>query len=92
MANHTLLAFKRRHNADGTWDSICLRCYRTVANAQDPSWLPLQQDNHTCALVDLHLWVEDRYEYGSMACQDLPIADFVSKTRRVVSFESWDLK
>jgi endogenous inhibitor of DNA gyrase (YacG/DUF329 family) len=86
MANQPLLAFKRRHNADGTWDSICLRCYRTVANAQDPAWLPLLQGNHTCALVDLHLWLEDRYEYGSMACQESPIADFELKTCRIISF------
>lgn len=31
MAHGTLLVFMRRHNEDGTWDSICLQCYRTAA-------------------------------------------------------------
>jgi hypothetical protein len=92
MADQMLLAFKCRRNADGTWDSICLRCFRTAAHAQDPACLPFLQGIHTCALVDLHLWVDDRYEYGSIACQHLPLADFVSKTRRVIHFESRNVK
>ena len=32
--------FARRHNADGTVDSICLKCYRTAATAEGESQLP----------------------------------------------------
>jgi DNA-binding NarL/FixJ family response regulator len=56
MANRTLLAFRRRHNEDGTWDSICLRCYRTAATARDASWLPLLQSTHTCDPMEIHAW------------------------------------
>lgn len=84
MAYRNPSGFAHRHNDNGTWDSICLRCCRTVATATDPSQLSLTEGDHTCALIDRHLWVEDRYEYGSMACQDLPIADVVSKTCRII--------
>jgi hypothetical protein len=60
MANRTLLAFRRRHNEDGTWDSICLRCYRTAASARDATWLQLLQSTHTCDPMDLHAWMSDR--------------------------------
>jgi hypothetical protein len=64
MANRTLLAFRRRHNEDGTWDSICLRCYRTAASARDASWLPLLQSAHICDPMDLHAWMSDRELFG----------------------------
>jgi hypothetical protein len=64
MANRTLLAFRRRHNEAGTWDSICLRCFRTAATARDLSWLPLLQSNHTCDPMDLHAWISDRERFG----------------------------
>jgi hypothetical protein len=60
MANPTLLAFVRRHNEDGTSDSICLRCYRTAASARDASWLALLQSAHICDPMDLHAWMSDR--------------------------------
>ena len=59
MANRTLLAFRRRHNEDGTWDSICLRCFRTAASALDASWRSLLQSTHTCDPMDLHAWMSE---------------------------------
>jgi hypothetical protein len=84
MANRTPSAFAHRHDNGGTRDSICPRCHRTITTAFNPSSLPVTQRHHTCAVMDLHLWVGDRYEYGSMACQDLPIADDVFKTCRII--------
>jgi hypothetical protein len=76
MANRNLLAFRRRHNEDGTWDSICLRCFRTAATARDLSWLPLLQSNHTCDPMDLHAWMSDREQFGLNLPQHLPVAHF----------------
>ena len=46
------------------------------------------ESRHICTVVDLHLWVGDRYEYGSIACQPLSIADVVSKTCRLIPLNS----
>ena len=73
MANRTLLAFRRRHNEDGSWDSICLRCFRTAATARDVSWLPLLQSTHTCDPMDLQAWISDRERFGLNLPQHLPI-------------------
>jgi hypothetical protein len=48
--------FQHRYNQDGTCDSICLRCYRTVASSREEQWLAYQESVHTCALMDLHEW------------------------------------
>lgn len=79
MANPHLLAFRRRHNEDGTWDSICLRCYRTAAAALNPSWLPLLQNAHTCDPMDLHAWTSDRELFGLNLPQHLPVIDSASE-------------
>jgi hypothetical protein len=88
MANRSPSVFAHRSNDNATWDSICLRCYRTVATAPNPSSLPGMESRHICAVIDLHLWVGDRYEYGSIACQPLSIADVVSKTCRIIPINS----
>ena len=79
MANRDLLAFRRRHNEDGTWDSICLRCYRTAASARDASWLPLLQSTHTCDPMDLRAWMSYREQFGLNLPQHLPVADSASE-------------
>jgi hypothetical protein len=40
--------FARRVNLDGTMDSICLYCFRTVATSHDESTLLLHQARHVC--------------------------------------------
>ncbi len=85
MAHRTLLAFRRRHNADGAWDSICLRCYRTAASARDASWLPLLQSTHICDLMDLHAWMSDRAQFGLNLPQYLPVTDSPSESLPVPS-------
>ena len=40
--------FARRVNRDGTIDSICLYCFRTVATSHDESTLLLHEARHVC--------------------------------------------
>ena len=52
--------FQHRSNDDGSCDSICLRCYRTVASTRQEPWLAHEESIHTCSLLDLHTWMSDR--------------------------------
>jgi hypothetical protein len=52
--------FQHRSNSDGTCDSICLRCYRTVASTRREPWLAHDESLHTCTILDLHAWMSDR--------------------------------
>ena len=54
------LNFQHRTNKDGTCDSICLRCYRTVASTRQEPWLAHEESIHACTLMDLHAWMSDR--------------------------------
>jgi len=40
--------FPHRKNADGTWDSICTKCFRTVATAKRESSLADAEAEHVC--------------------------------------------
>lgn len=40
--------FPHRHNANGTHDSICLRCFVTVATVRDESELAVHESAHAC--------------------------------------------
>jgi hypothetical protein len=83
MAHRNLLAFRRRHNEDGTWDSICLRCYRTAGSARNASWLQLLQSTHTCdpmdLHVDLHAWMSDRELFGLNLPHHLAVTNSASE-------------
>lgn len=46
------LKFAHRHNLDGTFDSICTRCFQTVGNARDEAKLERAEERHVC---DPHL-------------------------------------
>jgi hypothetical protein len=52
--------FQHRSYEDGTCDSICLWCYRTVASTRQEPWLAHEESTHTCTLLDLHAWMSDR--------------------------------
>jgi hypothetical protein len=54
------LHFQHRSNDDGTWDSICLGCYRTVASTRQEPWLAYEESIHACTLTDMHAWMSDR--------------------------------
>lgn len=40
--------FPHRHNRDGSWDSICRKCYLTVANAPTEAELAEPESRHKC--------------------------------------------
>ncbi len=56
-------SFQHRYNRDGSCDSICLRCFRTIATTRYADWLAHEESNHTCTLLDLHVWISDRVQY-----------------------------
>jgi hypothetical protein len=43
--------FIYRHNRDGSIDSICVRCLRTVAKARETSKLELEEREHVCQRI-----------------------------------------
>lgn len=45
-----LLSFARRQNRDASVDSICTRCYQTIASADNASELASLEQSHVCNL------------------------------------------
>jgi hypothetical protein len=49
MANVLLEpSFRHRENLDGSWDSICLRCYATAAHSYGEGLLAEAEQGHCC--------------------------------------------
>jgi hypothetical protein len=48
MADISVPFFPHRLNKDGTYDSICLQCYATVANARTSAELEEFDVKHIC--------------------------------------------
>jgi len=48
METASKVAFKHRHNPDGSWDSICLKCYLTVETAMQEDDLAEMERSHDC--------------------------------------------
>jgi len=44
----TLRTFPHRHNRDGSFDSICLKCFATVANTATEIELTALDKTHAC--------------------------------------------
>jgi hypothetical protein len=44
----SFISFARRHNPDTSVDSICTRCYQTVANSQKVDDLDCEELRHVC--------------------------------------------
>jgi hypothetical protein len=44
----TLNAFPHRLNRDGSFDSICLKCFATVASTVTERELKAREKNHAC--------------------------------------------
>lgn len=53
MTSVQRLLFSRRRNADGSYDSICERCLRTVASCDAPDALDKFDREHYCTEEDL---------------------------------------
>jgi hypothetical protein len=43
--------YAHRQNADGTFDSICLRCFQTICSANSEPELAQSERQHTCMRV-----------------------------------------
>jgi hypothetical protein len=48
MATKLLPFYPHRQNRDGSFDSICLRCFATVANAKNVDELHTYEKDHVC--------------------------------------------
>jgi hypothetical protein len=53
----TFVSFARRHNADSTIDSICARCYQTIAHERDEANLINPEQSHSCDPSGEYLWL-----------------------------------
>jgi hypothetical protein len=65
MATRRVPPFQHRNNPDGTCDSICLRCFRTITSTPFLPMLLYAESTHTCSAMDLHFWIPDRITYRS---------------------------
>jgi hypothetical protein len=57
-------SFQHRSNVDGTFDSICLRCYRTIDSSPEEHWLAKPESTHICSQQDLQVWMTDRVSFS----------------------------
>jgi hypothetical protein len=49
MTTHSpIYPFQHRENSDGSWDSICLRCYLTAATTGEEQSLSAGEVEHRC--------------------------------------------
>ena len=46
----SFISFARRQNGDSTIDSICTRCYQTIANGESEASLEMAESRHSCDL------------------------------------------
>ena len=53
MDEDTQVRFPHRYNYDGTWDSICPRCFQTIARARDEGELERAELIHDCKVQPL---------------------------------------
>jgi hypothetical protein len=44
----SVISFARRRNQDLTVDSICTKCYQTIASEEDETKLASAEQGHTC--------------------------------------------
>jgi hypothetical protein len=44
----TFISFARRQNRDATVDSICTRCYQTIASSNNANDLAVHEATHRC--------------------------------------------
>ena len=48
MSDRFSPAFAHRHNPDGSWDSICPRCFFTIATEWAEEKLTFRERDHDC--------------------------------------------
>lgn len=52
---HGSTSYAHRHNSDGSYDSICTKCYSTVATAESEGSLASSESAHICQPSALYL-------------------------------------
>jgi hypothetical protein len=52
--------YAHRCNVDGSFDSICLHCFQTVASARTGAALAESETEHRCIALDLQIFQESR--------------------------------
>jgi hypothetical protein len=62
----SIKGFPHRKNPDGSWDSICGRCFLTIATKPDETDLKAAEDAHDCDALALSyvLKQQERQEAG----------------------------
>jgi hypothetical protein len=68
--------FPHRHNNDGTHDSICNKCFVTVARVKLETNLIPYEEHHVCDPVNLY-WAGQGFSAGTLIAHGAPdmIAD-----------------
>ena len=65
----TLCTFSHRLNRDGSFDSICLKCFATVANTRTETELTAHDKIHICdhaILCDRRLFRDPHSQFTTM--------------------------
>jgi len=60
------ISFARRHNRDSTVDSICTRCYQTIASEDSEANLETAEKGHTCDPNCEYNWVHPEGENAAV--------------------------
>ena len=53
----SVISFARRRNQDSTVDSICTRCYQTIASGNSEANLAAAEEVHSCDPNGEYNWV-----------------------------------
>jgi hypothetical protein len=61
----TVAGFRHRKLSDGTWNSICLRCYGTVDNVFAEEELAESELKHECVYLPASVKTESSPEQGT---------------------------
>jgi hypothetical protein len=64
MNGENFSQFHRRQNADGTIDSICLRCFLTAASAENETDLHKRETAHQCADKESFMLIDNFRSIG----------------------------
>ena len=49
------IKFSHRYISDGTWQSICPECYKTVAESREEADLKHAEDTHVCLSLNTRI-------------------------------------
>ena len=63
----TFISFARRRNPDSTVDSICTRCYQTIASGDSEASLATAEEGHSCDPNCEYNWVHQEGEHAMLS-------------------------